>query len=525
MSRSVQTKRPPLIFQHPNPALTLESLWSGPTKLTEQTVSRQSIKDQTSLLLKQAQTETNINTYVFVQYVQYLYLKIFVTQQTTQVYHNVLVDILTSIRTIWTENRITDTELNRFLYQWVRDTTVQPGGRVFVNTLQALQHRINPESSYPGMNDLLSVIKAIYDDRPCINNDITLYRATLCEVTGYDLPTLTLVSTYRVVSLNTTSYVTMKDLYWKFVYSLDISAHIKGCGDLTFYFYLLASLALPMNPISLVTNMRWNLYDESKTGVPFPNYLAMYFRQREFGLSYTLSRLADSRRRLSHQLHKFCGVGATTIQNGSVYLKLLLDQIEENHKYEPNCFLDDELVILETLRRLISSDKVTFTKGLRFEESLEALKSKSSVKKTDKPEETDETKESPPQEDDDGAFADDKDPATDTTIDPETDPSQSSDDNNIGQSNNPDSVSVSSSSSKILHLALPTETIEDHLYRLAVLRFVSSLSSAPDQKISPEVFSLLKMWCGSLLFIVSASVTKSLFSQIKLTGKLKEFVK
>ena len=528
MTVSQELPRPPILLQE-RLTPTLEALWSGPVGSTALPVRPVGTTEIVDTIMRQVQAGGNYNCYIFTQYVQYLYLRIFQVDETTQLCRDQLRGIRETVISAWRTRRITDRGLNEFIRTRVADVPGDSRGSEFVEALRVLYNRFNPDAAYAGTEDIFDIVFAVYNDRPVSVKEVVPYRASLCQIDGYATPTHSLSSTARRVSLDTTLFFDMKDLYWKFIYSLNIPSHIESSGDFSFYIWLLASLALPLDPISLTTTMRRNLYDNSRAGVPFLNYLAMYLRQRTFNFGYTLSRLADPRRRVTQQLHRFCGVGATTIRD-SQYARLLLEEIERlsDQKNENNLSNDERSMLFELLSVVNTSENLPFVREISyrasFEGSLEAAKVKPPVEDPAPDEGTPPTKKKKKKEENDdiGAFSDDKDPTADDTADNDQDPSKTGDDN-IGQSDTPDQASEPRPVSKLLPLALPTETIDDHIYRLAVLRFVSHLDSAADPGVAPETLSFLKVWCGALLFIASSEATRSLMSQLKLTGKLKEF--
>ena len=71
-------------------------------------------------------------------------------------------------------------------------------------------------------------------------------------------------------------------------------------------------------------------------------------------------------------------------------------------------------------------------------------------------------------------------------------------------------------------LALPTETIDDHLLRIKVLRYLCDKDKDPEPDITPENLEVLKYWCETWLFIASIDQTKKLLAQLNLTSQLKE---
>ena len=486
-------------------------------------------------------TDEECNRYIFAQCVMYFYISIFMTLETSQIYRDLLKKVAIEIRSAWQSRKVTDRALGEFIRTYFPDGTVHLQGREFIDALRMVSSRLVSDKVYPGINDILAIVCTVYDDRVTVVNDVTLYRVTLTSIEGYASPTFTLTPIHHPVTLNTSNCVSTPDLVWKFINSLNIPGLIQGPGEFTSYLTILAMLALPMDPVELTASLGWNLISNNKAGVSFLNYLAMYFRQQALGIDYTLSRLADPRRMIMQQLHNFCGIGATTIRDTDYvipFLKVVDDRFEC-----PNIEISDtDDALYRQLKEITSSGGLQFIRKLNYDASTEAARAKitsgdppedpevpdkpvKTKKKTPpgtpEPETPDDT---PPADDpkspdatDTGAFSDDADPTADTS-----DSSQTSDDI-IGQTGDPNQTVPPRPVSTLLPLALPSETIDDHLYRLTVLRYVAGLINAADPDVTAEAINLLKVWCGSLLFIAAATTTRTLVSQLKLTEKLKEF--
>ena len=538
MSVSISVTRPPLLLRQHHRTMSTENLLSeleipdGPSDL------QPNIIEQIEKIIPQSSTTDNFNSYILSQYIQLLYITIFVSSDTSQVFRDVLDGVETSIKEAWRNRQITDRMLNTLVKRFIIDKEPEPGQEL-ADVLRSVFDRLRPDESYPGSKDIFNIVYAIYNNRPVVAKPVIPYRITLDEVEGYVKPTFVLTSTNKVVYIDTTLLTDFKIPIWKFIYSLGIPTRLEANEDFYFYMYLLASLALPMDPIQLTSTMRANLYTNDRAGVPFINYLAMYLRHSMFGLDYTLSRLADPRRRLTQQSHLFCGVGAATIKD-RLFVKQLLTEIEKKLEQADSIIMtEDERVIFNNLVSIVDSKKNSFVREISYqasyeESSVEAIKSITDPepnptedkvdKKVGKKSSTGKTKESTNKESDNGAFSDDKNKIpNDTEIpdDTSTDTTQTGDDT-IGLSDQEPSTTTIT---KLLPLALPTETIDDHIYRLTVLRYISLLCNTPNPDITPDAFNIMKAWCGSLLFIASVETTRKLIAQLKLTGKLKEFVK
>jgi len=499
------TMRPPILLQrHSRVTPTFESWLRDPEE--EISLKEEEMDESLDIIARQVQIGEDYNRYLFSQYVMVLYARIFLTPDTSHVIRDILQSTTRTIVQDYNERRVTDKDLNDLIRQHF-PTAPSPRGRMFVEAMQRLRSRLDMDEAYPGISDLFSIVEAMYDDRPIILDRVVPYEITLADLDEFALPTLRLLSMNKSISIDTTQYVHVPDLTWKFIYSLNIPFHIGKPFDLLHSFTLLARLALPLDPIALMTTMKRNMVDNRKAGVPFLNYMAMYLRQKALGTNYTLSRTSDTRRLLTYRMHKFCGVGATYINDGPS-LRLLLGQIARLVETNPSILSDDERQLCSHLDMATHElDPPLLIRPLTYTVASEAAKPKD---ETDKPETDTPEKDKPDPDKEDDAFSDDPDPHADVT--------QSNNDI-IDRQADQNPATSPQKISKLVPLALPTETIDDHLYRLSVLRFVSDLITTPDPDVSNDAISLLKVWCGSLLFIASSAATKSLISQLKLSGK------
>ena len=506
MSVSSVNYPPLLLRQCATPVLSLEMF------LPEQSPTHSLITiTQPDKLSAIKGSELNYNRYILAQYAMYLYIQIFMTDITSHVYRDLLQVIGRTISSAWRGRQVTDRTLNELIRLYIPNGEQSSDKTDFVKMLRIVASRISPEDEYPGINDILSVVYAMYDNRPVVTNSVTLYRITLSPIVGYSVPALNLTPIRSGIVLNTNTSFSCPNLTWKFINALNIAENIKSPGDFSSWITTLATLALPLDPIGLTTDLRSNLSENNKTGIPFLNYLAMYLRQRALGFDYTLSRLADTRRYVMQQLHRFCGVGATCIRDGQ-FVPTFLNSFHVPTEQDTSIFSSDDQVLYQNLVTTVGQQRLKFLRELHYSEGVEAAKSKDTEK-----------------------FSDDADPTTDTTslkdtADPNVDNNSSTDDvdtsqtsdDTIGQAGDSNQAGSTRPTSTLLPLALPSENIDDHMYRLTVLRFVSDLSSATQPDVTAETLTLLKVWCGSLLFIASSSATKALISQLKLTGKMKE---
>jgi hypothetical protein len=523
---------PPLLLQMESPTRSaLESFLFG----SQPGVSDPpppSMETMLETIKRQVQAGDDYNRYLFSQYVMYRYIMIFVTPATSWIYRNHLVGVASAISDAVATGKVTDRALASFLRLYLapfenpaRDTDQS---LAFCDALSVVQARLQPSLSYPGIDDLLRVIDVVHSKRPLHTPETMLYQTILRQIDGYDQPTLVLVPVGRS-TLQTDPSIQTDTSYWTFVYSLNLPAKLQNPGDLSMAFYLLARLALPLDPIELTTRMSQALISNDKTGIPFCNYLAMYLKQRLLGMDYKLSRLADSRRILMQRLHQFCGVGATCVGD-VVYARYFMDALGQ--VVETNETLSDA----DRMLFAFMNDSVTYTptasaltRRLRYEAAIEAAmaavkKQKKPAGDTDPPD-PDNPDNTPDESEDDedadpDAFATDpdtgKDPGDTTAPSPETD------DNPIDQpGGNP--TPITQAVSTILPLALPSETIDDHLFRLTLLQYVSHMNATPNPDIPPEALGVLNTWCESWLFLAAIKATKQLLAQLKLTGHLKEF--
>jgi hypothetical protein len=478
------------------------------------------------ILALKSQAGESYNQYIFTQYLIYLYVNIFVNYDTSYVVANVLRNVSAMLRESLNDKRVTDRSLKELLYKYLPEGQPDAYGRGLVDALRVVYGRLTPNLTTPGIDDIMDVVGVIYDDRPTTAPAVLLYQASLTQLEGDAPLTLVLTPTRVRTLIDTTACYMVADKIWKLIFGLNIPSRLEHGGLFTMWMTEIASLALPIDPIALLGSMRYNMSDDQKAGVPFLNYLAMFLRQYALGLDYKLSRLADPRRLIMQQLHRFCGIGGTFIRDPDRHAQVFLRMLEAvAEKTDRQVFVQADADLFLHLREALSYTKVQFVRKLNYG-GLEAAK----VKPEDD-EEPDTTKakpkdkKTPDADPDTTAFADDADPTaedpTDTSTD-DSDPSQTGDDI-IGQTGDTNQTVPPRPTSTLLPLALPTETIDDHLYRLTVLRFVSHIVNATDPDIPAEAVNLLRIWCGAFLFIAAVTPTKALVSQLKLTEKLKEF--
>ena len=448
--------------------------------------------------------ETKLEKYILSQYILYLYILIFVTPYTSHVYTDFLYKSLQDLRLKVSKTQNVDLQklLNESLIDKYFDSSL-------FSLFETLISRIRPEENYIGLNNIIDVVKAIYNPTKSYRSTepVIIFNTTIEYVDGYDRPAFVLSPIFQI-SLDTTPFRDVKDHLWKLIYSMNIKDQIKAPGDLTDIMTCLAQLALPLDPISLTNMMNRDISTDNKSGIPFLNYIAMYLKQKAMGLNYQLSSFADARRILMRRLHQFCGIGGVSISDRRyVALLIKMRDDEDQTKFAKE---DKELLKIIELGEIDSVND--FTKSLQHH-ALEAVKAKS--KSTD--------------DDIDGSFADDSDTLSDDTTSDKTNVSDDTTTNTAqNQDDNMDRTSdvgqepAVANTKVFMPLALPTETIDDHLLRLAVLRLANDLDTDQAPDITPENLDILKYWCGSWLFIASIDQTKKLLSRLNLTGKMKE---
>lgn len=534
-----QVESPPLLLHnHMQSVSGLELFLQRSSELAADPTTRLSVAGDLKHFGRAWDVTDNFNCYLFSQYVMYLYINIFVTPTTNQVYRDLLVNTLMQIRTGVHQNKITDRALQQLIRIYACGEQ-DARGQGFVDALRVVQSRLNPELAYPGFNNLLAAVCTIYDERAATTSEVTLFHVKLTALDQFPEPTLMLIPTPFTVTLTVGSVprrgnaVNEFDLQWRFIHAFNITGATQSPDRFTQHLTQLASLALPLDPINLTQTLRIGLTENQKAGVPFLNYLAMYLRQRLLGYDYNLSRLADTRRAVMYQMHQFCGVGATRIADVGPFnawmreIRLVFETTDPQAQ-----FTENDYKIYRHLENCTNTSSSRMLRELNYSDGTEAAKSKPddgafagdqnpdaepAPKKTPKP--ATPPKDDPPAEDPPAEEPPADDPPADKPAQKPTDPAQSADDT-IGQTGETDPQAPPPST--LLPLALPTETLDDHLYRLNVVRLVSTLDSVTDPGVTAETMRVLKNWCGSLMFIAAASVTRTLIAQLKLTNKLKE---
>lgn len=435
----------------------------------------------------------DVDTYILSQFICAMYLRILFTNQTSGIYWDILSTISNDLHRNLTD--ITDPALNTLLVEYFRD------GKLNIRLLTNVMLRLNVGNTTP-LAQIAAAVLVAYGSDNHVGATISLYLPRLTYVEAFETPTLSLVRGPTITLATTRDGA--QSPFWRLLNSIsDQGETFDGL------MYTIAQLAMPLGPADIVVQMREGLGRSERAGVPFVNYVAMYLKQQELGYQYSLSVHSDARRILMRRLHQFCGVGGTTYAYDAREARNFLNGLQKVLVETPS-----ELEMFARLKQATSPESGMFSDTLGF--GIEAIK-------TDN---TDPTSE----DTDDGAFDDDVDP-TDVTDDDTT--AQTTDDENTGQTtdNNIDRTSdvgqdsAAANKNAFIPLALPTETIDDHLLRRALLKYVSDMDKDPAPDITPELLSILKYWCDSWLFIASIDQTKKLLNQFKLTGQIKELVK
>ena len=435
----------------------------------------------------------DVDTYILSQFLYATYLKILFNNQTSGIYWDILSTICNDLHRNLTD--ITDPTLNALLVEYFQN------GNLNIRLLTNVLLRLNVANNTPSGQIATAILVAFGSDNH-LGANICLYVPRLTYLESFERPTLSMVPGPSVVIGKTRG--TARTPLWRLLNSIDC-----GNDSFTVLMYAIAQLAMPLGPADIVNQMRSGLYLSERVGVPFLNYVAMYLKQQELGYEYTLSVHSDARRILMRRLHQFCGVGGTSF----VYDALETQNFLKNIRGCFSFFSKDDQLLFSRLIDCTDPERGMLSDSLA---AMEAVKS-------DNIDPTSDTT-------DDGAFADDVDPTEDDDTDLNA---QTADDANTGQTtdNNIDRTSdvgqdsAAANKNAFIPLALPTETIDDHLLRRALLKYVSDMDKDPAPDITPELLSILKYWCDSWLFIASIDQTKKLLDQFKLTGQIKELIK
>lgn len=486
-----------------------------------------------------SQDEGSFDQFIITQFLMYLYINVFVFPETSYIYKSILDNGLTLIRS--QIDQIKDPELRALIsgHRELADARTYEQTKLLDTVLQ----RIQPARVYPGLDGLIAVVLAMYNRSAQRYSQVDIHRISLQKVNGYDDPTFVLSPVFAT-SIDTSGVEGTPSLFWKLLFSFKMQDKLNAPGDVAEFFNLLSTLALPMDPTSITDQMRKNLSSNSKTGIPFINYLAMYVRQLAMGLDFNLSRMADSRRILMRRAQQFCGVGGTYISDSNYsnsYLCFFADQDIERS--------DSDWGILSALLKGRPDAVVVFTKKLKYDEAVEAVKPKAisrkkindtttldvpAVKTTTpkggKKVSAEDVADAKIGETEDAFASDSENPDLTSTQTPDTtteqnqlpQPSDKTDDDNIDRTSDAVQDSAAANVKVFIPLTLPTETIDDYLLRVMVLRYVTDMEQDPSPDITPENLETLRYWCSHWLFIASIDKTKELLAKLNVKGQLKE---
>ncbi|CAM6031535.1 unnamed protein product [Sphagnum compactum] len=506
---TVSVKYPPLILHLDNNILSaLESFMIDSQVAFQQT--------STNTLLSRDSMGDNHNRYILSQYILFLYLNIFIKPTTIQHYRDVINGVCAEINIACQNRQITDRGLIDLLMTYQVKGSMIARGRIFVDALRSAFLRIRPDASYIGLDNVFKIVAALYDDREAVAENVVFYTIKMYFIEGFDQPTLGMVPVSKAYTLRTGPYVSVPDLSWKMLYSLNVASLITKPGDVTTLLYVIANLALPMDPIELVTEIRIQTIANKKAGIPFLNYLAMYLKQRMLGFDYKLSRLARSQRVLLYNLHRFCGVGATYIED-TIAANYFMSQFSSiTERFNPDSpseandpVTEDEWAMLFYLSNMArrENNNLHFVRPLRYEDAVEAskvTKPKGSSKNDDafaddKPPEEEPTPEpkpkNPVKKPEVAPPTDEPDVPDDVPEGDDTDPSGNTEQNNddtIDQTGGDGSSTPIVAESKFLPLALPSETLDDHVTRVLLLQYIADMSTSDNPDITPERLAMLK---------------------------------
>ncbi len=537
--------RPPFLLQRqPMPRVALETILfnANPGAPYAQGGQQQAL----DALLAAPDTLPAQETYLFAQYVIYLYVTALMTMQTAEVIRSLTAQVLVELRMAYNNDVIKDGLWRTLVEQQLNNIGGTVADQAAVDRLGTIGQRLAVETHYPGITELLAVVRALYGTRSVVLAEAQLYRVHLAQLPDYRDPTIILLPTRRI-ALNTTGFERTADLGWKLLFSSYHQCPITAPGCIDAILVGVAELALPLDPIELTDRLTMAMRFDVKAGIPFRNYLAMYLRQVQFRFDYQLSRLADNRRQLMRRLHAFCGVGATTVADRTdalFFLRSLSDKLDVDADARSTVASADELGNLRYLIQIVCNDdpqQPRLTTKLRYEAAFEAAKTKppkpaktppddpaadppAKVPKVPNVPVNDGTPTPPTDDGTSGAFADDPD-QLDSATDPTQNPSQGdeSDNDNIEPTNPAGSTPVNTVTS-IIPLALPGETTDDHLLRLMLLHYVNTAKRDANPDITAETLLELDYWCQNWLFLASIDVTKQLLTKFNLTAKLKELV-
>jgi hypothetical protein len=77
-------------------------------------------------------------------------------------------------------------------------------------------------------------------------------------------------------------------------------------------------------------------------------------------------------------------------------------------------------------------------------------------------------------------------------------------------------------SMSLISLDREGETVNDLLYRSAVLATCDAIERNPDSGFPPDKLEVLRDWCNRWLFVASTDATKQLVNKLGLTATLRQ---
>lgn len=533
-----------MVFE--NISISSESLDSSTNVLTRDRLMIRNIglagaaESDPMSLDKVLNTFPEIDDIVLAQHILCLYTYIFVQPRTSDVVISTLNNIGRMLYNHTTNSqanvqKIVDPVLNEYLGQYYTSFNID------VPTLLKLTDRIPLKHVFPQVEDIIKIIRLVYDmshDVRYVEENVRLYFPFLYNVNDNTRCNIGLAPG-RYVFLDSNDIRKQnytKSLYWRLIFSVtDIGSSIYD------YLYLLADTALPLDPVPLIDFAAAGLVNRTMYGIPFSNYINMYFFERANLGNNTLTRDGyDIYKWLSYRMFEFCGTGAFIVSD-TEEVRYFLDSFISDTDVRSSLTVADRSLV-DSLAEIICGyrskniEQPYLVAVEKLSAGLEAEGPDQIKLDADTPDEgeDDQPDESPdnPDEDsedtpelDEDENSDETEPQEDAGFGDE-DPNQT-DDNDIAQANDDSSsdgeaFAQQSGQGKFIPLASSDETLDDHLLRLMVLSGLEELLKNPDTHAPPVNLSILKLWCNQWLFIASIETTRKLLAQLNLSGLIKE---
>lgn len=457
------------------------------------------------------QPELNSDTYFLSQLIYGLYINIFISAYTNFIYKNIVNDIgnelyynISNIKDPYLKEIISTAFVNSSWWYY-------PG----TDNLNKVLLRFNILNKDTDLAKIAAVVLFAYSDNKITElKNATLYGIQLSNVTDYENVGLSLTKLY------TTNLVAKTESYGepicKLLFGIIDSAIIEETLQLdnSCIVHNIAKLALPLDPTAITATLNNNAISHGcKVSIPLTNYLAILIKEYEMGTVYILSKNANPRRVLTQSVHNFCGTtsyyGCLDIQTTRIFLEKL---------FELNKFINIQLIdfVISDINKAINNPNITT--------ALEASKDDDGAFSDDIPDTVTETVDKSNDDVDTSSSDNDPDSGDGDGQDPNSDPTVKNNNDNIDRTSDVGQDSAAASGVYI-PLALPTETIDDHLLRLAILQYVSDLGTDPNPDITPKNLEILTYWCERWLFVASIDQTKKLLVKLKIDNKVKELFK